>query len=49
MPPGEAAAEAVAVPPGATNCSTVDGVTLCDAPTDASAEDPGTDDPYNTN
>lgn len=54
MPPGEAAAPAAAVPPGATNCSTVDGVTLCDVPADATGGDPaadtyGSDDTYNTN
>jgi hypothetical protein len=51
MPSGEATAPAAAVPPGATNCSTVDGVTLCDAPVDAITEDANTfgDDEYNTN
>lgn len=49
MPSGEAASPAAALPPGATNCSTVDGVTLCDAPADAGIDDTGTDDAYNTN
>jgi hypothetical protein len=46
--PGEAAA-APAVPPGATNCSTVDGVTLCDAPAEVGIEDSGSDDANYTN
>jgi hypothetical protein len=49
MPPGEAAAPAVAVPPGANNCSTVDGVTLCDAPAEVGIEDSGSDDANYTN
>ena len=32
-------ASAAILPPGATNCSTVDGVTLCDAPADPSTDD----------
>lgn len=36
-------AAAAAIPPGATNCSTVDGVTLCDAPTDSGVDDPSAD------
>lgn len=49
MPPGEAMAPAAALPPGATNCSTVDGVTLCDAPAEAGIEDSGSDDATYTN
>jgi len=53
MPPtGDGAVPAAVLPPGATNCSTVDGVTLCDAPADAITTDPITssdDDAYNTN
>jgi hypothetical protein len=41
-PQADAAATAV-LPPGATNCSTVDGVTLCDAPSDSIADDPSAD------
>lgn len=48
-PLGEAMAPAVALPPGATNCSTVDGVTLCDAPAEAGIEDSGSDDANYTN
>jgi hypothetical protein len=53
MPPtGDGAATEAVLPPGATNCSTVDGVTLCDAPPDTSTDNlnlSGDDDGYNTN
>lgn len=54
-PAGTPQADTTAVlPPGATNCSTVDGVTLCDAPADSGADDSGaaassTDDTLYTN
>jgi len=50
-PTSNGAATEPVLPPGATNCSTVDGVTLCDAPADAITTDPITssDDAYNTN
>lgn len=38
LPQADTAAAAI-LPPGATNCSTVDGVTLCDAPADPSTDD----------
>jgi len=38
LPQTDPAAAAV-LPPGASNCSTVDGVTLCDAPADSGAGD----------
>ena len=41
---------AAGVPEGATNCSTVDGVTLCDAPAGLGFEESGEDGgPTNTN
>ena len=51
--PADPVAEAV-LPPGATNCSTVDGVTLCDAPAgsgvdDSSAESSNADETNYTN
>jgi hypothetical protein len=42
LPQSDTAATAV-LPPGATNCSTVDGVTLCDAPAESGADDPSAD------
>jgi hypothetical protein len=42
--PGAAATEPpAALPPGAANCSTVDGVTLCDAPADVGTNNAGAD------
>jgi len=40
---------AAGVPEGATNCSTVDGVTLCDAPADLGFEESGAEGPTHTN
>jgi hypothetical protein len=40
---------AAGVPEGATNCSTVDGVTLCDAPAGLGFEESGEGGPTHTN
>lgn len=47
--PANAADIAAGVPAGATNCSTVDGVTLCDAPAGLGSEEAGADGPTHTN
>ncbi len=45
-PTGDGAVPVAGIPPGATNCSTVDGVTLCDAPATSSE---AADDSHHTN